>query len=576
MPELRATPTPGAYMTTVQLLRVPLRVDDENQLYFSSVSAQNTYMQSVVYKSYTNFSYMREKSAVSVPDDYDTLVTSCNYLRYQNAGFGNKWFYAYITEFEYKNPNTTWIHFQIDAYQTYLFNITWKDCFIEREHVKDDSMGAHYIPEKFNFNKNLINKINVEWPDTNPNTGEFQLMPVILLDQNIFSTELPWNDEYWSYANGIFQGFVMWTTHAAFTDSYSDNDLLTLYGDYNSLWDELVALQKTDSIKYAYYIPKFAVKNFPHITLSSLATPNLGCMLSFDAGSIPLNQYNLYAPETSKVFDVNKSDFKFGGYEPINNKLYTSQFAEIDISNMQGTVMDLSPELLGYSDSLHYWSIACRLSCAVCADPLIYLRIDNYQRTKGGEVGKYYTISAGNFPTPGIPSDYFASWLAGNSAKSGVSLTTGLALLGIGIGAAMTPASALLAIGGAAQIANTAADIGDAMKKGDPAVTQMQSSSLSATGRLGFEVYTKTIEYEQAKAVDDYFTMFGYKVNELKVPEFGTRQYYNYYKMPVCNITGNIPQSSLDEIRSKFERGITLWNTSDVGNYRDGDNPIVT
>ena len=81
---------------------------------------------------------------------------------------------------------------------------------------------------------------------------------------------------------------------------------------------------------------------------------------------------------------------------------------------------------------------------------------------------------------------------------------------------------------------------------------------------------------EDAKAVDNYFTMFGYKVNELKVPEFGTRQYYNYYKMPVCNITGNIPQSALDEIRSKFERGITLWNTSDVGNYRDGVNPIVT
>lgn len=95
-------------------------------------------------------------------------------------------------------------------------------------------------------------------------------------------------------------------------------------------------------------------------------------------------------------------------------------------------------------------------------------------------------------------------------------------------------------------------------------------------GLTKFSCYIRTLSWDNAEKVDNYFTMFGYKVNELKVPEFATRQYYNYYKMPVCNITGNIPQTALDEIRAKFQRGITLWNTSDVGNYRNGNNPIVT
>ena len=162
MSDYRAAPTAGAYQTTVQLLRVPLRIDDENQMYFANQTAQNNYFQSVIWKSLPSQTYQRENAYFRVDDDYDAIVTNCNYLRYRNAITGNKWFYAYITEFEYKNPNTTFVHFKIDAYQTYMFDITWKDCYIEREHVKDDSMGAHYLKEDFNIPRSIIksSKIN--------------------------------------------------------------------------------------------------------------------------------------------------------------------------------------------------------------------------------------------------------------------------------------------------------------------------------------------------------------------------------------------------------------------------------
>ena len=68
--------------------------------------------------------------------------------------------------------------------------------------------------------------------------------------------------------------------------------------------------------------------------------------------------------------------------------------------------------------------------------------------------------------------------------------------------------------------------------------------------------------------IDDYFTMYGYKVNSVEVINPHKRTYYDYIKTIGCNITGNIPQSELLEIKSLFDKGITLWhNTSHFLDY---------
>ena len=61
--------------------------------------------------------------------------------------------------------------------------------------------------------------------------------------------------------------------------------------------------------------------------------------------------------------------------------------------------------------------------------------------------------------------------------------------------------------------------------------------------------------------------MFGYKTNEVKVPNFHTRRYWNYVQTANCVITGNFNNEDLTELRAIFDNGITLWHTDDVGNY---------
>jgi hypothetical protein len=86
-------------------------------------------------------------------------------------------------------------------------------------------------------------------------------------------------------------------------------------------------------------------------------------------------------------------------------------------------------------------------------------------------------------------------------------------------------------------------------------------------GYLGFWIITKQIKAEYRKKLSDFFKMYGYKVNELKMPNFHTRQNWNYVQTTACNIMGNFNNDDLQDLKSVFDNGITLWHTDDVGNY---------
>src|SRR5699024_3355394 len=47
---------------------------------------------------------------------------------------------------------------------------------------------------------------------------------------------------------------------------------------------------------------------------------------------------------------------------------------------------------------------------------------------------------------------------------------------------------------------------------------------------------------EYLEAIDEFFSMYGYKVNLVKKPNITGRQNWNYVKTIGCNLTGNIPQ----------------------------------
>ena len=74
---------------------------------------------------------------------------SYNYVMYQNSHYSNKWFYAFIINMEYRADNLTYITIGTDVFQTWQFDMTFKESYVEREHVAvaDDTVYKNFEPE---------------------------------------------------------------------------------------------------------------------------------------------------------------------------------------------------------------------------------------------------------------------------------------------------------------------------------------------------------------------------------------------------------------------------------------------
>ena len=84
-----------------------------------------------------------------------------------------------------------------------------------------------------------------------------------------------------------------------------------------------------------------------------------------------------------------------------------------------------------------------------------------------------------------------------------------------------------------------------------------------------------SIRPEMARIVDNYFSMFGYKVNRVKTPNVNGRYNWNYVKTVGCYIEADIPQDDLQQIKNMFDAGNTIWHHPNTFMDYSQNNPIV-
>ena len=83
------------------------------------------------------------------------------------------------------------------------------------------------------------------------------------------------------------------------------------------------------------------------------------------------------------------------------------------------------------------------------------------------------------------------------------------------------------------------------------------------------------ITKQYAKIIDDYFSLYGYATNEVKVPNRDVRQTWCYTKTVGCNLVGDMPAPELALIRSIYDAGIRFWkNGTRIGSYDQSNNPV--
>ena len=513
----------------VYLCKTKLENDYKNQLTFSSATEQLNYFNSVIQYTFDNYTYIKKDSVIQVGKNIDEII-DCNYLFYKNIGFTNKWYFCFITNMEYVNENCTRITFETDCYQTWLFQIEYKESFVEREHVNDDTIGLHTIPE------------NLE-------TGDYISCK---LQPTFYSTPETC--------------FVVATTEQI-TSGYTTFNQLLPIGLYYYGVTSLQGIK--DLIKILDEKGKGDTVNSVFVTLKDFFY-SWGTMANVD-GQISSSIRFDYSNEV----EVTKVNYLGNDYIPKNNKLLTFPYSFLQVSNHSGQIINYNWENFNLLNVASDGKIKFNIKGTITpggsmkAFPVNYNNIlNNYDDN----------IVVGKLPIGAFNNDVYTNWLTQNGVNIGLNVISSGLQIASGVGMMATGAGALAGAGnvasGALSIANTLGSVYQHSLIPDSVSGNVNCGDVNFTlGLTNLEFKRMSIKNEYAKIIDNYFNMFGYKINLVKVPNITGRSNWNYVKTIDCNFDGDIPQTDLNIIKSMFNNGVTLWHDpNSMYNYSNSNN----
>lgn len=203
----------------------------------------------------------------------------------------------------------------------------------------------------------------------------------------------------------------------------------------------------------------------------------------------------------------------------------------------------------------------------------------NYKRTDM-DGGYQWSLTLGKLPMISWNSNFYLNWAAVNSKY--VEVQAGLAAGNWAsnmIGGMMSGNVGQM-FGGTMSLASEAASLAQQVKAAEMVPNSARGNQNTgdynwSAGKSCFTGYKMSIKSEYARILDEYFSAYGYKVNRMKVPNITGRRNWNYVETRACNIIGNIPQEDLDEIKSMFDSGVTIWHNSSTFMDYSQNNAIV-
>ena len=491
---------------------------------FASKTEQSTYISSKSKYNY-NISYQRTNSTVTaqrpaltcrVPQLADNLQ-DCNYLMFQNTSMGSKWFYAFIKQINFINPYNTEIVYEIDHYQTYLFDYTVLPSFVEREHTNDDGLYKNLVPEQFTN----LDLMTVDVTNELASKNDYYI--------NIWAT----TDYTGKTANGkmidnVYQGLEV--------TSYKSNDPAGEVG----------------YIHVNEFINRFA------------ETGKLDAIVG-----ITMSPFKLEGNKAKKTITIERPTV-FGDYVPHNKKLFTNPYVNISVTNNNGS------NIVYNYENFKLYSIADAQPCefdinyigsynaSMMVSPVFY----NGDTSIQGRNSAVNTIETGNFPACAWSGNAYANYL--NTQYSGKVFSNIFNLLvgAIGVTAGATTSGASSLLGGVNSFISTEIErFNKSKNQGELGGTAANPVFNFKTDSVGFTFKRMAIRKETAKIIDGYFDLYGYATNEVKIPNETGRPSWNYVKTQRVSLKGSMPVDSMKAIKAMYNNGVTFWHTNDVGNY---------
>lgn len=462
------------------------------------------------------------KNEIKVSCDYNTAI-GCNYLAFQNPIHGNKWYFAFIDDVQFKSEGCSIVKFTLDVWSTFYDDWTEKPCFVVREHVNDDIIGKHTVPENVILGDYISSENSGGWGGV---IDQLLLNPKIVISATV--------DEGGARGDGnIYNGIP--TAYDYYR--YNINDLTGVQKHIN------VANAQNGDINQMFIAPDYIIGG------------TIGAHL-IAPSNIPKIIYVAFPDIT--VLD---------GYTPKNKKMLTWPFCYYFVSNQQGQDVQLKQELWDTSTRTDYdgetktgklLEIATCLTagCSVLLTPIAY---------DGLSINLMQSVVGAKYPQLNWKTDPYINWLTQQGVND-YAKTIGDIFTG-DFGSAFGSATNLI--------------VSNAMAYRQPAPVHGNVNAGDVTFARGLcapIVAIYTIKKEFATQIDNYFSRFGYKVNETKLANLTGRQYWNFVEIGKDEIigTGTVPSKYMEDINNMFRQGVTIWhNHENLGNYNVA-NPIVT
>ena len=557
---------------------VPLDIGYEHTIYQSSAANQYTVIHAYAKYTLTAQSYQRvSRNYIRVAYVADNLQ-DCNYMMFRNTSYGSKWFYAFITEINYLNDHTSEIKYELDVMQTYYFDYELGRCFVEREHSLTDSLFESQTDEGLDPGDMIVRSVASKYFD-----------PVDASNPKYYAViyYIP-NEKY-------FQPKVY---NQSTTLDPADVSYLSLYNVYNYIPMPTFTLAvpiQTGSENVATFTCsglRHAVRSLIEIEASIITIQMIPTeiALAFNLLTGDNNTNNFKQFGYSASFDINEGT-TFADihdnvtYTPKNKKLYQYPYTYITMSNNAGQNTDYKWELFNHTynqmPTANFW-----LTAAVNPDVQVHCYPYNYRKA-GSENSRELGQTIQDFPRLAWSVDSFQEWWNVNKNSFSLSMITKVLGTAAATGAAVATGNPLVGSAAASGVGAIAQSL--AQLSGQKSTPDAQRGATSGSGilmrerRMGFTVYDMCITGERAKLIDDFFTMYGYAVKQLKLVNVRSaaanilRPYWNYVKTSNVVVHGNNMNAEAErKIEGIYNKGITFWmQAANVGNYSLNNAPRV-
>lgn len=480
--------------------------------------------------------YIEKTIKINCP--YSIAIES-NYLAFQNPRHGNKWYFAFIDDVKYESPNQCTVSFTIDVWSTFYNDWTQKPCFVVREHVNDDTIGIHTVPENLEHGEYVCNyTYNVD----------MGTMYIVVGTTMAYETKVK-GGLYGGTYSGI--QYLYWPI----TEYLYVNEFLN-YMDEHAHADAIVSI---------FMAPDFIV----HDLLDPDHIINNGTTIASQTEELI----------RKRIPGGTTTDGKLDGYKPKNNKLYVYPYNYLLVSNNTGGASVYRYEFFNEIRSGYETACLFDMYGVLCPGGSIKLVPKHY---KGQDYNYEESINAGKFPVCSWNTDVYINWLTQNSINIELQNVNDIMQIGQGTLSMLTGNIA----GGTNQI------IGAEMSMANTMATKYVHSLVppQARGNVNagdvlrgknkntFTFMQMSIRSEYLKQLDDYFSREGYQINETKIANITGRTYWNYIQIGSEEIigTGNVASKYMEEINNICRKGVTIWhNHENIGNY-NLNNTIVS